>query len=361
MLRIAEIIRRLCLAACLSLCAALPVLAQSDPLIFATVERPPFAYFEDRELTGFSIDLIQILAREIGAEVEFVVKSEFSDMLGAVETAAVDGAIANISITGARELVMDFSLPIFGSGLQIMLPSDAERPSILWSLLNRQLGLALLAILGVLLSLGMLMWFFERGKQSYFDRSPSQAVFPAFWYALSLMVRGGFGQTVPGSVVGRVIGVVMVISGLFLVAFVVASLTTQMTLRALEEQVDSINDLEGRVVATTEGSTASEFLTDRDIAHVTFVDFTALLWAFEDGELDAIFFDGPLLAYYASNEGRGRARLVERVFRPEDYGIALPQGSELRERLNVALLNVQETGEYDDLYFRWFEQGSAEP
>ena len=40
------------------------------------------------------------------------------------------------------------------------------------------------------------------------------------------------------------------------------------------------------------------------------------------------------------------------------YRIAFPEGSELREYVNRALLRISETGEYDAIYARWF--GSAE-
>jgi len=346
---------RLCLLVILAVWAALPVSAQSGKLTIATVERPPFAFVEDGVLTGFSIDLMQMIGREIDAEIDFVVADDFPRMLNSVETGGVDGAIANISITGAREAVMDFSLPIFGSGLQIMVPVDLDQPSILWAFANRQVGLAILAAFGVLLVIGMLIWVFERRKQPYFDHGAKQAMFPAFWYALNMVASGGFGQNLPRSVLGRLFAVTLVLSGVLMVAMLVASITTAMTLRALEDQVDSISDLEGQLVATTVGSTASEFLTQLEVAHITFVDFQALLWAFEDGELDAIFFDGPLLAYYVRTQGRGNARLVDRIFRPEDYGIALPQGSDLREQVNLALLTIQETGAYDELYFEWFD------
>ena len=39
------------------------------------------------------------------------------------------------------------------------------------------------------------------------------------------------------------------------------------------------------------------------------------------------------------------------------YGIGFQQGSALRDKANVALLEMQETGEYDKLYIKWF--GSA--
>lgn len=347
--------RRLCLLALLALFAALPVSAQTDRLAIATVDRPPFAFSDDGTLTGFSIELMEMIGRELGVGIDYVVADDFPQMLNSVETGAVDGAIANISITGAREAVMDFSLPIFGSGLQIMVPEDLDQPHVLWTLLNREVGLAILAVLGLLLVIGMLTWVFERNRQPYFDRSAGRALFPAFWYALNMVAGGGFGQNVPRSAIGRLFAVTLVLSGVLIVGLLVASITTVMTLRALEDQVDSISDLEGQLVATTVGSTASEFLTQREISHITFVDFQSLLWAFEDGELDAIFFDGPLLAHYVSTEGRGQARLVDRIFRPEDYGIALPQGSAMRERVNLALLNIQESGEFDDLYLKWFE------
>lgn len=350
--------RTLLLSILTILCLTLPGLAQNSTLVFATVERPPFTFRKDGEIDGFSADLIRAIGREIGADITFEMKSSFPEMLRDVEDAAVDGAIANISITGAREAVMDFTLPIFRSGLQIMVPTSDNAPSLWSAILNRDLGIAVLAALSVLVAMGMLMWVFERKRQPYFDRSPGQAIFPAFWYALNLVVNGGFEQNVPKSGFGRLFAVILVLSSLFIVSFFVANITTVMTLRALGEQIDSISDLEGREVATTSGSTSSEFLVQREISHGTFVDFSALLWAFEDGELDAVLFDSPVLAYYVKTEGRGKARLIDRVFRPEDYGIALPQGSDLRERINVALLRLQESGEYDALYLSWFDRGS---
>lgn len=339
---------------CLS---SLPLTAQQQQLVFSTVDRAPFTFDTAGEVTGFSADLIRAIGREIGAEIQFQRRDSFPEMLRDVETGAVDGAIANISITGSREAIMDFSQPIFRSGLQIMVPANGGQTSIWSAVLNRDLGIAILGALGLLLAMGMLMWVFERRKQPYFDRTAGNAVFPAFWYALNLVVNGGFEQNVPKSALGRLFAVIMVVSSLFIVSFFVANITTVMTVRALGDKIGSISDLDGRLVGTTAGSTASDFLAQRDISHTTFVDFGALLWSFEDGELDAVFFDSPLLAYYAATEGRGKARLIERVFRPEDYGIALPQGSPLREQINVALLRLQESGQYNEIYNKWFEFG----
>ncbi|MEL7164855.1 MAG: transporter substrate-binding domain-containing protein [Pseudomonadota bacterium] len=338
----------------LTMACALPASAQRV-LIFSTVERPPFAFEGETGIEGFSADLMRAIGDEIGADIRFQPRDSFAEMLGDVQDGAVDGAIANISITGGREAVMDFTLPIFRSGLQIMVPRDAGQPSIWSAILDPALGLTVLGALAVLLILGMLMWVFERRKQPYFDRGAGEAMFPAFWYALNLVVHGGFSRDVPRSVLGRLFGVIMVLSSVFVLAFFVANITTALTVRALGDRIDTISDLDGLLVGTTADSTASAFLLQRDISHITFVDFNTMLWSFEDGDLDAVFFDSPLLAYYVATAGREHGRLIERVFRPEDYGIALPQGSDLRERINVALLNLQESGAYDALYDKWFE------
>lgn len=171
-----------------------------DPLEFSTVERPPFSMIgADGTHTGFAIDLLQAIASETGRDVTFRSADSFGAMLDAVRNGEVDGAVANISITAAREREMDFSQPIFSSGLQIMVPLEAEARPFWTSLMRRDILYAILFAMGLLFGAGMLMWVFERKKQPYFDRPFHAALFPSFWYALNLIVNGGFEERMPQS------------------------------------------------------------------------------------------------------------------------------------------------------------------
>lgn len=328
---------------------------QSLPALeIATVHRPPFAIVEGEEVRGFSIDLMQAIADELNREVRFVPQDSFGAMLEAVQTAQVDGAIANISITAARERVMDFSQPIFASGLQILLPRESGTIQRLSAVLTREiLALALIA-LGVLFGGGLLMWLFERRHQQFFDRPFRQAMFPSFWWALNLVVNGGFEERMPMSRAGRLFAVTLVVASLFAVSVFVATITAAVTVDALQDNVDSINDLEGRLVVTVQGSTSADFLAERQIEAVAHADPTEMLAAFQRGDADAVVFDGPILAYYVQTQGKGRVRLIDRVYRPENYGIALPSDSPMREEINRVLLRLREDGTYDDLVDRWF-------
>ena len=339
---------------------SMPARAQNngaDTLIFATVERPPFAVMDGEAPSGFSIDLMQEIALRLGRRVGFAPQDRFGDMLDAVQRGAVDGAIANISITAAREAEMDFSQPIFASGLQILLPKEDSTFGRLLGVLNGDILMLGLLALGFLFGGGMLMWVFERGRQPYFDRPLGDAMFPSFWWALNLVVNGGFEERMPMSRFGRVFAVFLVVSSLFIVSVFVATITAAVTVDALQESVDSLNDLESRRVATVSGSTSAEFLGSRDIAFDGYDNPSQMLDAFADGRADAVVFDGPILAYYVMQDGTGEARLLEKVYRPENYGIALPEGSPLREEINRALLALREDGTFGALVDKWFGPG----
>ncbi len=331
-------------------------LVSAQTLDVATVTRPPFSMVENGVDTGFSMNLLAALSDALEWDAYSVDrKSEFSDMLDAARSGEVDLAIANISITAARESEMDFSQPIFESGLQIMIPKQSGTDlSLLRAVLSPDLALAIGIAFVLLVGGGMVMWFFERRAQPYFDRPAKEAWFPSFWWALNLVVNGGFEERVPRTVFGRLFAVVLVISSLFVVSIFVANITAAMTVEAITGSVNSVNDLYGQKVATISGSTAAGFLDRREISYAGFAGLQELLTEFENGGIDAVVFDAPILSYYVAHEGADIGALAGSVFLRENYGIAFPTGSPLVEDVNQALLALRENGTYDTIYREWF-------
>jgi polar amino acid transport system substrate-binding protein len=330
-----------------------PLAAQN--LTVSTVTRPPFSVESNGVDTGFSIDLWTAISENLDAEFSVVRHDSFSEMLEAVQVGSSDAAIANISITSAREQTMDFSHPIFSSGLRTMIPLKSESSfSLVRTIVTWELFFAIIGAFGVLLAGGMLMWRFERADQEYFDRPARHAMFPAFWWALNLVVNGGFEERVPRTPLGRIFGVLLVVSSLFVVSVFVARITAAMTVSAIETSVSSVNDLYGKQVGTVKGSTAEVFLQNRDLATVAFEDLSHVLEAFEEGDVDAVVFDAPILAYYVLTDGAKFGQLVGPTFQQESYGIALPSDSEWLEPINQSLLALREDGTYAELYRKWF-------
>lgn len=332
----------------------LPFAAGAQTLVFSTVERPPFSMGAP-EHDGFSIALMRMIAAQIERDVTFETATDFAEMLGRVQSGEVDGAIANISITAEREGVLDFSLPIFESGIQILVAGSTQAG--FWQqILTWEVAAYILLAFVVLFGGGMLMWVFERRVQPFFERPAREALFPNFWWALNLVVNGGFEERMPRSVAGRFLGVFLVVASLFGVSIFVARITAAMTVTALTSSIDSINDLDRRRVGSVAGSTASLFLDAREVRHGAYPGFAEMITAFEAGEVEALVYDGPLLRYYLRRFPQTDAYLLDRVFRSEDYGIALPTGSPLREDINQAVLKLRESGAYGELVDTWFNE-----
>ena len=258
-----------------------PLMAAAQDLRVVTVERPPFSMADGDDHTGFSMDLWKAIAEDRGWTYEIERVDSFGGMLAEIENAAADVAIANISITADREQVMDFTHTIFESGLHIMVPYSNERNSALETVISREVLEVIAIAFLLLLGGGMLMWTFERKSQPYFDRPAKEAIFPSFWWALNLVVNGGFEERQPRTFMGRIFGVLLVISSLFIVSVFVAHITASMTVDAIQSNVSDIRDLYGKNVGTTQGSTSARYLERREIDYQSYEDLDALLKAFE--------------------------------------------------------------------------------
>jgi ABC-type amino acid transport substrate-binding protein len=113
-------------------------------------------------------------------------------------------------------------------------------------------------------------------------------------------------------------------------------------------------DLVGKRVATTPGSTAAAFLREVNARVYQFPVLKYGYFALLDRKVDALVFDAPVLLNYAAFAGKGRVKVVGPIFRQEDYGIVFPQNSPLRDQVNSALSALREDGSYQELYDNWF-------
>lgn len=297
---------------------------------------------------------MRLIAERLGRDVTFEFYDSFPAMLSSLDEGLHDGAVANISITAERESFLDFSQPIFESGIGVLLLDDQGGVSFMSALLTREIFIAVVAALGLLFGSGILMWLLERRSQAYFDRKGPDALFHSFWWSLNLVVNGGFEERVPQTRLGRVFAIILVVSSLFLVSIFVATITSTMTVEALQDNVESINDLEGKRIGTIDESTSAAFLDTRDLSYISYSSPADMFARLEAGQLDAIVFDAPILSYYSNAAREPATRLLPRIYRRENYGIALPPDSTLGEDINLTLLGLREDGTYGELVSTWF-------
>jgi ABC-type amino acid transport substrate-binding protein len=320
----------------------------------------PFVIRDGGAYRGFSIDLWEEIARRTGHAFEYVWVETVPEQLDAVADATADVGITGISITRDRELRMDFSLPHFRAGLQMMTAAGvwqgwATSLGTLAALLFSRDVLLLLGGLFILILIAAhLFWLLERKTNTGFPQAYLAGVWEGIWYAVVTLVTVGYGDRAAITKAGRVVAMIWMFLSLLLVANFTANLTSQLTLTKFQSLINGVDDLPGKRVATVEGSTSAEWLQSKRLPYTgteTIEEAYELLYS---DKAEVILFDSPVLLFYASGEGRGRVQLVGEIFELQDYGIAVPTGSELREPINRALLGIAEDGTYDEIYNRWF-------
>ncbi|UZE11694.1 transporter substrate-binding domain-containing protein [Pseudomonas sp. B21-053] len=90
---------------------------------------PPFNFKDDGKLTGFEVELGQLLANELDVRADFVV-TDTSDLLPGVETGKYDVAINHIAMTADLKDRFDFSEPYSHTDAQLIVQKE-EPQSIL--------------------------------------------------------------------------------------------------------------------------------------------------------------------------------------------------------------------------------------
>jgi polar amino acid transport system substrate-binding protein len=343
--------------------ATAPVPTYPAQLVIATRILPPFVIDSGQELSGFSAELWAELARRTGVKFTWKKTENVKAILAAVESGQAQVGIAAISITAAREQQFDFSQPMFESGLQIMVATTDDgsfSPRKLLGYFTQGAMPYLLGILALLILVpGHVVWWAERKHaQSSFSKDYVPGIFQAMAWALSAAAGQQNGD--PRSKLGRLMSVAAIFVSLLFLTYWQAELTSSFTVQQLQGDIAGPDDLPGKKVGTTSASTSAAYLKSKQARVEEFQSIGAAFSALENGKLDAVVFDSPVLLYHAASAGRGKVRVVGPVFKRENYGILFPRGSDLRKRVNEALLTMREDGTYDALYNKWFTVAGSE-
>jgi polar amino acid transport system substrate-binding protein len=355
--------------------ASLPMagMAVAAPRTVTVVTRnlTPFVITNDTGKSGFTIDLWEEIAERQGWTTQFVDAESVAAQLKNISDGRADIGAGAISITAERRQSFDFSQPILNGGLQIMVrhrvavPSQPGLVNFLPLLFSKAMGVWLLA--GLILSVipAHIFWLIERRRRddpededgdSAIARSYFPGIFQAFAWSVGFL--GFMPDTFPHRALGRLLGILWGFIAIIFVSYFTATLTTNLTVDTYAGQITGPSDLPGKKVATVAGTTSERQLQDMGIPATGLKTIDDCYRALREGGYDAVVFDSPVLRYYASGDGAGAVELAGPVFHEEDYGFAFPQNSDLRAKVDQALLEIRQDGTYELIKRKWF--GGAE-
>lgn len=318
---------------------------------------PPLVIIDEEKYTGFSIDFWDAIASELDINYTIESRKNVQDLIDSVIAEEAEVAIAGISMTAEREKIIDFSHPYFSSGLKILVSGKQASPFVLFlrSFFSPTLWNTIGFLIIVTIMCAHLMWFLERKKNSeMFPKKYFKGIWESFWWSIVTLVTVGYGDKTPITFGGRVLATLWMLTGILLISYFTASVSSDLTFRRLQANIRNYQDLADKKVGTVRNTTSVQFLKTIDAQVITYNNIQEAYTALNNQEITAIVYDAPVLMYYTQQNTDETLKVIGNMFDIQDYGIVLKLNSIYRQPINEAILKLREDGTFEEIYQRWF-------
>lgn len=336
----------------------------SEPWVMYDAQKPE----GERQPVGFSVDLWNEIAKKLAIKTEWVYYDSTNDLIKGTSERDVNVGIAAITVTADRERQVDFSNSMYELGLQIMVSPEFQQSNPFAVMVNSLVKLfnwktlLLLAIM-LFLTANLRLWLDRNDKHNAFmPAGYVNGLRESLWWGMTMLLTW---ETPRSRGFARVVDLSWHLIGLIILSILTAVVTSALTAQAVSGTIRSEQDLPGKAVAAVASDAPRKWLEQNGIDVTPVNSVSEGIEQVRKGEVDALVHDGPRLVYLArkinQQEGKKALAVVPASFNPQSYGIAFPEGSELRESVNQALLDLRESKDgnksvYDLLREKWIKK-----
>src|SRR4051812_43593267 len=144
--------------------ASVTTASSAEKIHVVTRNVEPFSFEQDGRRVGYAIELWDQVAREAGLEYDVQTVDTAAAMIDAVKNKTADAGVGALSVTAAREEVIDFSQPFFEAGLQVLVAGGSgggvlsNIAQVVGSVFSWQLIGVFLLLLGAMVLVSYLVW-----------------------------------------------------------------------------------------------------------------------------------------------------------------------------------------------------------
>lgn len=368
-------IRQLLLAILLTVPAAVSAQTIQAPIRTETVstfaptlrvgitESPPFAMIaSDGAWTGIGVDLWRMIAEAEGYDYEWVALE--ANAGEAVARGVVDLALP-VTATADAEATIDFTIPYYTATLGAAGAGGIDVLGIARTFLSWTFLRVVLIVSAILLVVGALMWLIERranpaqfGTEDEDTGRPRRwlrGIGSGFWWSGVTMTTIGYGDKAPVTTLGRGVAMIWMLVAMALTSSLTASIVGATNLSRLT-QLQIPGDLRDMRLGALPDSAAAGYLESEGLAFTDYDSVEAAMRAVEEDRIDAVVANLPLLQHANGATGASLTVSPSRA-EPGLVSFALPEGSELREPLNAAILRLTTGSGWTDLIERYAPAG----
>ena len=333
-------------------------------MVVGVSEMNPVCFKDDQgNWKGFEIDLINEVSKIFETSIELrEAKGRVKEKLSLTTSGDIDIGICGISHKLEREKVNDF-VPIMDSGLQAFSLKDQSLYYV-----GDNAGTRIFIFLGTLFATALLIWIIEHTRVWFSVVNNNKIL----WYFLGERYQGegiekigdgvncqadaattrGSGSATPKTLLGYVVMWTFTVWALINLTNFLIDVQAVAGLERSKHSIETVYDLQGFSVGTVRGASSFKYL-DREIGVTakTYNDFESLKQALIDGKVDIGVYDLPIVK--RSSSMNNNIVITGPVFSPEYYAWSVQQGSPLREKLTLAILQLKENGKFAKLERKW--------
>ncbi|MGB3459610.1 MAG: transporter substrate-binding domain-containing protein [Halobacteriota archaeon] len=349
------------LMACFMLVLCVAGVSGESELVVGVKPAEPFVIVADNgSVSGFSIDLLEHMMAQLEepVSVSYLVDQDMPTHLASIRDGKVDFGIAATTITSERLCSFDFSEPFYISSLGI-IAEKGRRPSLLSQIFTKEVMGLLLIVLIYIVIVGHIVWFIEREEEGHFHTSYRKGVATGIWWAIVTMSTVGYGDVYPKKHWGKAFAAFVIISGIAIFGFAIATLSSAMVVSQLPTStIQGPDDLYGRPVAVIAGTESVSLAEEQGMYPVPVETLDEAIALLKEGKVDGVVHDTPLLKYYLKNNPDPKLALAPQTFDSFLYGITYPKDSPWCEILDPKLIKTIYEDEYHkQLHPKWFGVG----
>ncbi|XP_046446550.1 glutamate receptor ionotropic, kainate 2-like isoform X4 [Daphnia pulex] len=367
-------------------------------LIVMTNEEMPYVMLRsERNLTGndryegFCIDLLKAIAGMVGFNyvIEMVPDKkygaldpetgEWNGVVRQILEKKADLAVGSMTINYAREMVIDFTKPFMNLGISILFKIPTSQPTRLFSFMNPLAVEIWLYVMAAYILVSFTLFVMARfSPYEWNNPHPCNgdsdvvenqfSISNSFWFITGTFLRQGSGLN-PKAASTRIVGGIWWFFTLIIISSYTANLAAFLTVERMIAPIDSVEDLADQSdisYGTLEAGSTMTFFRDSRI------ETYQKMWRYMESKKPSVF---------VSTYEEGTKRVMEGNFAflmesttldyvvqrncnltqigglldSKGYGIGTPKGSPWRDRISLAILELQEKGSIHLLYNKWWK------
>ncbi|XP_055373744.1 glutamate receptor ionotropic, kainate 2 [Condylostylus longicornis] len=340
---------------------------------------------------GFCVDILHRVAQEVGFDyildlvpdrkygAKHPITGEWNGMVAQLMKHKADLAVGSMTITYARESVIDFTKPFMNLGISILFKVPTSPPTRLFSFMNPLAIEIWLYVLAAYILVSLTMYIVARfSPYEWNNPHPCDTeneiienqftIANSFWFSVGTLMQQGSDLN-PKATSTRIVSAIWWFFTLIIVSSYTANLAAFLTVERMATPIENAEDLASQTeisYGTLESGSTMTFFRD------SMIETYKKMWRFMENKKPSVFtttYEEGIKRVLEGNyaflmESTMLDYIVQRacnltqiggLLDTKGYGIATPMGSPWRDKISLAILELQEKGEIQMLYDKWWK------